>query len=116
MSCEYAKGKDPLKCELTARPCLVISDQDRTAYRHCLAREWKHNLAHAGTEPAPSRHRAGTEPAPSRHRAGTEPAPDCLVRKLLAQKTPQPGRGDTPGPAHAGNSPLTTPPPSLTNL
>jgi hypothetical protein len=68
MSCEYAKGKDPLKCEITARPCLVISDQDRTAYRHCLAREWKHGLE---TKPAPSRHRAGTEPAPSRHRAGT---------------------------------------------
>ena len=98
MSCEYAKGKDPLKCELTARPCLVISDQDRTAYRHCLAREWKHNLAHAGTEPAPSRHQI------------------ALIGSYDAQKTPQTGRGDTPGPAHAGNSPLTTPPPSLTNL
>jgi len=44
MSCEYAKGHEPIKCEITARPCLVLSDEDKTAYRHCLAREWKHKL------------------------------------------------------------------------
>jgi hypothetical protein len=41
MSCEYAKAD---KCQITGRPCLVISDLDLTAYRHCLAREWKHKL------------------------------------------------------------------------
>ena len=83
MSCEYAKGTDPLKCEITARPCLVISDNDRTAYRHCLAREWKHKLE--------------TEPAPDLE---TEPAPDCLDRKLRCPKdTPNgPGGYSRPGP------------------
>ena len=83
MSCEYAKGTDPLKCEITARPCLVISDNDRTAYRHCLAREWKHKLE--------------TEPAPDLE---TEPAADCLDRKLRCPKdTPNgPGGYSRPGP------------------
>lgn len=45
MTCEYAKDKDAsLLCNLSGRPCLVISDEDRTAYRHCTRREWKHKL------------------------------------------------------------------------
>jgi len=99
MSCEYAKGTDPLKCEITARPCLVISDNDRTAYRHCLAREWKHKLEtepapDLETEPAPD---LETEPAPDLE---TEPAADCLDRKLRCPKdTPNgPGGYSRPGP------------------
>lgn len=45
MSCEYAKEKDSaIFCNLTGKLCLVIKDEDRTAYRHCTRREWAHKL------------------------------------------------------------------------
>jgi hypothetical protein len=43
MSCEYSSDKNN-GCELTGRACLVDNDMDKTAYRHCLRREWKAKL------------------------------------------------------------------------
>lgn len=43
MSCEYATGERP-NCNMTGKACLVICDEDKTAYRHCLRRDWKHLL------------------------------------------------------------------------
>jgi hypothetical protein len=43
MSCEYATG-DRKNCNMTGEACLVISDEDQTAYRHCLRRDWKYRL------------------------------------------------------------------------
>lgn len=45
MGCEYITdetkwiGKTPF-CNLTKKPCPVLCELDRTAYRHCLRREW----------------------------------------------------------------------------
>jgi hypothetical protein len=43
MSCEYSSDNDN-KCKLTSKACLVDNDIDKTAYRHCLRREWKAKL------------------------------------------------------------------------
>jgi hypothetical protein len=43
MSCEYSSDNNN-KCQLTGKTCLVDNDVDKTAYRHCLGREWKAKL------------------------------------------------------------------------
>ena len=44
MSCEYSNNINN-KCSVTGKTCLVDNDVDKTAYRHCLRREWKAKLA-----------------------------------------------------------------------
>jgi hypothetical protein len=44
MACEYLSDKDIKWCDLTRKACLVDVDVDKTAYRHCLRREWKTRL------------------------------------------------------------------------
>jgi hypothetical protein len=43
MACEYSRDKDN-RCNLTGKACFMDVDVDRTAYRHCLKREWKARL------------------------------------------------------------------------
>jgi hypothetical protein len=40
MACEYSSDSDN-KCKLTGKACVVDVVLDKTAYRHCLRREWK---------------------------------------------------------------------------
>lgn len=45
MGCEYITDKTKFigaipVCSLTNKMCPVLSEIDRTAYRHCLRREW----------------------------------------------------------------------------
>lgn len=130
MACEYSNYNNN-KCELTNRNCFVDVDVDKTAYRHCLRREWKAKLDDRHSVHLQRPCSALDDLAPQVAQNGLFPTPACVPitcevcqlrlglendRGLDALILEVHQRIYHPDMLTQSSGTLTTPPPSLTNF